>query len=121
MPETKSPKTECLTIMGVGLTAAALVIASLSLLFTNTPPEAQDSLFRSATSLLKSVAFLFLYSSIVSVGSFALCYVYDLSLGRLGKAEQISATALALSIICSFILLVWGIIQLVTVLQILWS
>lgn len=121
MSESKIPKTECLTILGIGLTAAALVIATISFVFAITPIENQDKLFRSSTNLLKNVAFMFLYSSLVSVGSFALCYVYELSLGRLGKAEQISVTFLAVSIACSLILLIFGIIQLITVLQMFWS
>ena len=118
MPE--SPKKECLSLMGIGLTAAALIITSLSFLYTFTPTEEKTDLFLNTIGLLKTVALFFLYSSIISLLAFCTCYIYDLSMGKL-KAELIAAVGLAIAIICSLSILFWGIIQLITVLQLLWG
>jgi len=95
-------------------------MAFLSLIFMSTQVEERTGLFLSAIRLLKTVVLFFLYSSILSVFSFCACYIYDLSVGKL-KAELIAGIGLAITVICSLSLLLWGIVQLITVLQLLWG
>ena len=116
--EISSPKQQCATLFGASLTAAALVLASMSFLSAS---QERDELFLMMAPILKDVCIFFLSSSLLFMFSFGLSYVYEIVQGGGSQeAKTVVQTGLAFIIGFACALLFIGVFQLIIVLRMSW-
>ena len=113
-----SPKQQCATLFGASLTAAALVLASVSFLSTS---QEESQMLPAITPILKDVCIFFLSSSLLFIVSFGISYVYEaIESGGSPEAKTVVKTGLAFIIGFGCALLFIGIFQLILVLRMSW-
>lgn len=104
------------------MTAAALVLASVSFLSALEDSNGNNQLLSVITPILKDVCIFFLSSSLLFIVSFGLSYVYEaIEGGGSTEAKTVVQTALALIIGLACALLFIGIFQLLLILEMSWG